>query len=161
MLYLGLPESWGRSIRWSDLDLEAGTYAWPTEDDQAQAVPVPGELLEWLRALPGVKDSGRVISSSMGRHKKADDEFRYGMATRTIAKAWKSLNLPYLTPHRLRASFATIHATELGTHIAVIQQLMRHKHITTTQKYISVHDTLRQEAQMGWSRDERRLGRKP
>lgn len=153
MLYFGLPESWCRSIRWDDLDLDAGTYAWPTEGDQTFVVPVPGELLEWLRALPGAKDSDRVISSSMGRHKKADDELRYGMATRAIAKAWKSLKLPYLTPHRLRASFATIHASELGTHIAVIQQLMRHKHITTTQKYIAIHDTVKQEAQKGWSRE--------
>lgn len=159
MLYLGLPESWGRSIRWDDLDLDGGTYAWPTEDDQSRVIPVPVELLEWLRALPGPKDAGRVISSSMGRHKKADDEFRYGMATRAIAKAWKALHLPYLTPHRLRASFATIHATELGTHIAVIQKLMRHKHIATTQKYIQVHDTAKQEAQKGWSRDQRSFER--
>jgi integrase len=118
-------------------------------------IPVPIELLEWLRALPDPKDTGRVISSSMGRHKKADDEFRYGMATKAISTAWKALSLPNLTPHRLRASFATIHATEMGTHISVIQQLLRHKHITTTQKYICVHDTVKQEAQKGWSREQR------
>jgi hypothetical protein len=155
MLYFGLPESWGRSIHWNDLDLDAGTYAWPIEGDQTRMVPVPIELLEWLRALPGSKDTGRVISSSMGRHKKADDDYRYGMATKAISNAWKTLSLPYLTPHRLRHSFGTIHAVELGTHIFVIQQLLRHKHVTTTQKYICVHDTVKQEAQKGWSREQR------
>lgn len=151
ILYFGVPESFGRSIRWEELDLDQGTYRWPVEDDHSRTVPIPEGLSRWLKSLPGEKQTGRVVSASMGRH-RGNGKFRYGAATKAIAKVWKELRLVRLTPHRLRASFATIHAYELDTHITIIQQMMRHQDISTTLKYIAVQDGARQGAQAAWPR---------
>jgi len=42
--------------------------------------------------------------------------------------------------HNLRHTFATIHANDLSTPLAVVQKMLGHKHITTTMRYVHVKD---------------------
>ena len=149
ILFFGLPESEARAIEWKDLDLSVGTYAMPVEGGECNVVPIHIELLNYLRSLPTTEISGRVISAPMGRH-KGNGQFAAGVTTRVIADAWKTLEFYRLTPHRLRASFASIHAKELKTHIAIIQQMMRHQSITTTMTYINIDAEDLLEAQAAW-----------
>jgi site-specific recombinase XerD len=53
----------------------------------------------------------------------------------------KAAGLPMVRPHMLRHSFAT-HLMERGAHLRVIQELMRHASVRSTQVYLHL-DTAR------------------
>jgi integrase len=64
--------------------------------------------------------------------------------------AWVSadldrIGLPNVTLHRYRATFATRLANQ-GVHATVIQDLMGHKHLNTTQRYVKVTNGQRRDA---------------
>ncbi len=63
-----------------------------------------------------------------------------------VAKAGEKIKKHGLTPHRLRATFATLHALA-GTPIRDIQAMLRHKHIGTTIIYIEDLPEIRRLAQ--------------
>jgi|GEM_PF-4749991 len=63
-----------------------------------------------------------------------------------VARAGRDINKRGLTPHRLRATFATLHALS-ATPIRDIQAMLRHKHIGTTILYIEDIPEIRHLAQ--------------
>lgn len=58
-----------------------------------------------------------------------------GYTRRIVAEAGVEIGKPGLTPHRLRASCATIHAAQ-GVNAFQIRDLLRHEQISTSQRYV-------------------------
>jgi integrase len=58
-----------------------------------------------------------------------------GYTRKVVEEAGDEIGKPGLTPHRLRASCATIHAA-MGVNAFQIRDLLRHERIATSQKYV-------------------------
>jgi integrase len=79
--------------------------------------------------------------------KRLESELRpKGFLASVVASAGRYIMKHGLTPHRLRATFATLHALA-GTPIRDIQAMLRHKHIGTTILYIEDIPEIRHMAQ--------------
>lgn len=130
MVGLGLREDEALTARWEWLDVHRATYtAGKTKGREAVALDVPDWLLNYLKKLrPKKKAEGLMFPAQDGGPHRA------GFTRKSVARASKSVGLK-LTPHRLRATFATLHS-DAGTAPAEIQRMLRHKNITTTQRYI-------------------------
>jgi site-specific recombinase XerD len=57
-----------------------------------------------------------------------------------IIKASNAVGVPGLSPHKLRASFATL-LSEGGTPVQTIQRMLRHKDVKTTVGYCEIDMT--------------------
>ena len=79
--------------------------------------------------------------------KRPESELRpKGFLSSIVRSAGRDIMKHGLTPHRLRATFATLHALA-GTPIRDIQAMLRHKHIGTTILYIKDIPEIRHMAQ--------------
>ena len=125
-----------------DLSLEGGFVRVVGKGDRERLVPVGDVALEALRLYlasvrprwlvadgDGMPRGGPLFVSSRGR--------RLGRmaAWRALRAAALRAGLPgHVTPHTLRHSFAT-HLLEGGADLRVVQELLGHASITTTQLY--------------------------
>lgn len=130
MVGLGLREDEALTAHWEWLDVHRATYtAGKTKGREAVALDVPDWLLAYLKSLRPKKNAeGLMFPAEDGKPHRA------GFTRKAVARASKAVGLK-LTPHRLRATFATLHS-DAGTPPAEIQRMLRHKNITTTQRYI-------------------------
>ena len=125
LIFTGLRCLDARTIRWEDVDLEAGTLHRPKPkggEDRAFTIPVSGLVLELLRGRErdNTDDGGWVFPARdrAGRvtHVVEAKEQRY-------VKGRKVAYLP--SPHRLRDTFATA-AHEARVHPLDLKVLMNH-----------------------------------
>lgn len=111
--------------------------------DKEQLVPFPTALLKPMRAFwmthrnttwlfPARHGLGHIPASSLGT--------AFRMA-REVAHIDKNV-----TPHSLRHSYAT-RLLERGVNISVVQMLLRHSSIRSTQIYTHMTDPLRHDVQ--------------
>lgn len=137
MVGLGLREAEALGARWEWLDLHHGTYTpGRTKGREAVALHLPEWLATYLRPLKGDKAEGLMFPSGLVDEETNEDlPHQAGFTKKIVAKAASELKLPGLTPHRLRATFATLH-TDAGTPLPEVQRLLRHKHISTTMRYV-------------------------
>lgn len=125
---LGLRPSEARRARWEWVDWERATYT-PSETKGGDVVPRPIApwLMDWLRERR--QAFGWMVPTRRGGVVSA---FRLG---EVVTAACKSVNIPRLTPHRLRATYATW-LSEDGATIQDIQNVLEHQDINTTARYL-------------------------
>ncbi len=130
MLGLGLRFDEASQARWEWLDLERAVYTpGDTKGGEAWPRPVP----EWILADLGVgaPPFGWMCPTLAGRLVTP------GRVRRTFEAACKAVDLPRMTPHRIRATYATWLSVK-GVPIQDIQVALGHKDIRTTAIYLGV-----------------------
>ena len=142
-------------VKVSDLDLAKGHVTCTGKGNKERLIPVGREACKWLR---------RYQSEGRPEFKAADPNWlfvnvRGGKLSRVgfwklLKKYVRSAGLsPNVSPHVLRHSFAT-HLLENDADLRVIQTLLGHESLSTTQIYTHVHNTrLQQEYEKRFPRD--------
>lgn len=112
-----------RSIKGSDLHLDAETpvFMVHSKGGQVEPVPVPLDMLAFLRTR---KDRERVFEVSAG------------ILNDVLARGCKKLGLHPINFHDLRHTFAT-HLLTRGVPIQLVSRILRHKNVLITDKYYS------------------------
>jgi len=138
----GLRVSEALGLERGDLFLEGGFVRVIGKGDKERVVPVGDVALTWLgrylawprpRWLPaggaGDTDTGPLFVTGRGHR------LGRGQAWRTVKNAAEAAGLgDRVSPHTLRHSFAT-HLLEGGADLRVVQELLGHASIATTQLY--------------------------
>ena len=141
----GLRASEACGLDLSDVRLEEGFMLVRGKGDKERVVPVSGEARRRLETYLG---RARAGLSMKARNPKGSDSgavflnARGGRITRQglfgiVRKHGEGIGVERLHPHTLRHSFAT-HMLEGGADLRVIQQILGHSDISTTQIYTHV-----------------------
>lgn len=131
-----------------DIDLETLTVVVTGKGDKQRMLPVGDFAADALSAYlvrgrpalaPKGKGTSRLFLNSLGR--PLSRQSAYGVLQ---AAARRAQITTHVSPHSLRHSFAT-HLLERGADVRVVQELLGHASVTTTQIYTMVTvDTLRE-----------------
>jgi integrase/recombinase XerD len=138
----GLRISEALGLDLEDVSLEQGTVRVVGKGDREHQVPVGEVALDWLRLYladvrPGWLAVGRIDGGHGGplfismRGGRLDRRRAWEMLVATAARAGLRDGI---SPHTLRHSFAT-HMLEGGADLRIVQELLGHASITTTQLY--------------------------
>lgn len=138
----GLRVSEALRLDGDDLDLEGASVRVVGKGDRERIVPVGDEAIAWLRrylatARPALAASDRVRGARGGPVFLSDRGRRLGRnhAWFVVKRAAAASGLgEQVSPHTLRHSFAT-HLLEGGADLRVVQELLGHASISTTQIY--------------------------
>ncbi|MDR3572308.1 MAG: tyrosine-type recombinase/integrase, partial [Anaerolineaceae bacterium] len=95
---------------------------------EARVLPVPNWLWNSIHAMPKTL-SEWVFPAEDGKPHRAQ------FCKKALQRVCKALGLGNVTQHRLRATFASLHA-ETGTPLPEIQGMLGHKNIQTTMIYV-------------------------
>lgn len=126
---LGLRPGEARRARWEWLDWDRDTYTpGDTKGGEAVARPMPPWLTADLRPL--AKPFGWIVPST-----RNGQPVSAARLARLLDHACRDLQLPRLTPHCLRHTYATW-LSEEGLPIQDIQLVLGHKDVKTTSGYL-------------------------
>jgi len=126
MVGLGLREGEALAARWEWFHLDAGIYCGQGKQKNAHSIPIPDWLQDWLRAWPERVASGLMMPSEL-LDKEGNQQPHYSQFTsKAVRRAGVALGVPKLSPHGIRASFATIHDGDVGSSLGETQALMDH-----------------------------------
>lgn len=121
------------ALRWEEVDLEERWVRVMGKGEKERLVPMGKfavkALREWKDSCPD--PTGPVFPGSRGGH------ITVRTLHRAVLKAASTVGLTGVTPHVLRHSFAT-HMLEGGANLRVLQELLGHESLVTTQKYLKV-----------------------
>ncbi|MFJ6200156.1 site-specific tyrosine recombinase XerD [Micromonospora sp. NPDC092111] len=128
-----------------DLDVDEGTALLRGKGGRTRLVPIGGYAVEalrgWLvRARPGLVAAGRA-TPAVFVNARGGPLTRQGAWT-VLRRAARRAGLPVdgpqaVSPHTLRHSYAT-HLLDGGADVRVVQELLGHASVTTTQVYTLV-----------------------
>lgn len=136
--YQGFRVSQIARVRGDDIDLSSGRMRTVVKGNKLRWVPVHPVIAELAPDMP----SGYWFPS----RGDASKPMRSGSVTETITRAKRRAGITYakLTPHSLRHSFGT-ELGEAGVDVRVIQELMLHESIQSTQIYTGVSERRKRE----------------
>lgn len=139
MIYsLGLRLTEATKIKWEQVNFERRTITILGKGNKERSIPFGNWLLEELKALePG---KGYIFLSRVRKGRPISDIRKPLQEAKKAAKITKRVHA-----HLLRHSFAT-HLLEKGTDLRVIQKLLGHAEVQTTQWYTQVSTNLTREA---------------
>jgi len=173
-IFLGPRRDEIRRSEWWWIDFDARTFTpRDTKGKECVPIPIPPNLMKTLVAefdrrgkpledlifprlsgpkrgsIPANAQKGKSIQHRVRKRgqKRPEWELRpKNFLDTVVGTAGRAILKHGLTPHRLRATFATLHALA-GTPIRDIQAMLRHKHIGTTIGYIEDIPEIRHLAQ--------------
>lgn len=136
MIGLGLRETEALHAAWERLDLRRQVYvATKTKSGRKREIPIPDWLLLHLEAIrPKDVKAGLILPTAILEDGTQVPHHKTFTA-KPVARIGTKLEVQGLTPHRLRATFATAHF-EAGTPLSQIQQMLGHADPQTTMRYI-------------------------
>lgn len=127
MLGLGLREAEVLGARWEWL--QQGSYTvGKAKGKRSRVIPVPAWVAAALADLPRA-DLGLMFPGEEGA------PHPQGWLRKAIGRGCKAVGLPVVGPHRLRATFITLHAHG-GTPLRLVQEMAGHRDIKTTMGYV-------------------------
>ena len=143
MLGLGMRSSEVSGMRWEWLDTNQRTYTvGRAKGKEARVLPIPSWLWDVLQDMPKETLSEWIFPAETGKPHCP------GFLRKPLLAAANLLGLGNLTPHRLRASFCSLHASA-GTPLSELMTLMGHKDYKTLWGYIEQTLDARRQAQEG------------
>jgi len=121
------------SLDWEDLDLQERWVRVTGKGDKERIVPVGRFALAAFDAwaLECSSRKGPLFPGIGG------NRMTVRTVTRIVDRAAKRCGLSGVTPHVLRHSFAT-HLLEGGANLRVLQELLGHESLLTTQRYLKI-----------------------
>ena len=131
------------SLNMKQLDFETGMVRVSGKGNKERIVPVGNPALDALQTYFPQRD--QLTAARVKRGKKAEKEavFLNGRGGRLTVRSVERLVQEYaqrvgipsrVTPHALRHSFAT-HLLEMGADLRIVQELLGHASLSTTQRY--------------------------
>ena len=140
MLGMGMRESEALGMRWEWFDPEQRTYTvGKAKGKEARVLPIPTWLWTEIHTMHKTL-SGWVFPGEGGQLHHPH------FCKKALQRVSKELDLGNVTQHRLRATFASLHA-EAGTPIPEIQGMLGHKDIATTMIYVETSMDAKRRAQ--------------
>jgi len=128
-------------MRWEWFSPDQRTYTvGKAKGKEARVLPIPTWLWTSIHSMPKAILSAWVFPALDGK------PHRNNFLHKPLTNASTKLGLGNLTQHRLRATFATLHA-QACTPITEIQGMLGHKCITTTMIYIETSLEAKRKAQ--------------
>jgi integrase/recombinase XerD len=154
MLYSGLRAGEVRPLRLADLDLEARRVRIEqSKGPKDRMVCLSAETVDALRAYLVMRGPARSEHVFLYRHRPLNPSY-CGKRLR----AFGSRCGMHVTPHQLRASFATL-MLNAGASVLTVQALLGHQHVDTTLRYARVYDgTVAADYRRAIGETEQRLG---
>jgi site-specific recombinase XerD len=122
LYHAGLRASEAKSLKWSDINFDAGYMGVNGKGDKNRIVPLSSRLSDLLKSYRE-KSSDAYVWGNIGSFKTAFNA--------SVRRA----GLSGITPHHLRHAFAS-HGLEGGTDLKSVQDMLGHASISTTQIYL-------------------------
>ena len=120
-----------------DVSLEESMVRVRGKGSKVRIVPLGGRAIARIQAYLPVRAQGRVLDDALFLGARGRRMSRTSV-WQVVKRAAQSANIRQnVTPHMLRHSFAT-HSIENGVPIHVVQKLMGHTSIETTETYLHV-----------------------
>ncbi len=120
------------TLKWSAVDFNRGTIRLLGKGRKVREVPLAGMLKERLKSRP--QTSEYVFPSMKDPKKSINRDFVRELMIR-LSKKTKFRK--HIHPHQFRHSVAT-HLLDGGADLRIIQELLGHETLSTTQKYLAV-----------------------
>lgn len=129
LYYSGMRLDEIRNLRWEDINFERKSIHLKITKGSRDRILFLHSELEKMIMLFGAKPEGLVFSPKEGKRYNARS------IEQVVKKAASSVGInKRVTPHTLRHSFAT-HLLEGGADLRIVQSLLGHKNLSTTQIY--------------------------
>lgn len=141
MVGLGLREGEVLGMRREWFDLINRTYTvGKAKGKEARVIPVPSWLWSAIHNMSQTRLSDWMFPAEDGKPHRSQ------FCKKTLRRVCARLGLGQITQHRIRATFASLHA-QAGTPITEIQGMLGHKCVTTTMIYIETSLEAKRRAQ--------------
>ena len=129
----------GMRREWFDPNNQTYTVG-KAKGKEARVIPVPLWLWDAIHGMPQSQLSEWMFPAADGKPHRSQ------FCTKALDRVCRRMGVGKVTQHRLRATFASLHAAA-GTPISEIQGLLGHKNIQTTMIYVETSLDAKRQAQ--------------